>query len=119
MGDKRDPETDQQLPTPNQSRPIADLVCEDLQKRKEHGTRKYGTPLQAGNGRSALRDAYEEVLDLAQYLKQRIVEEESASKEPPCPRFAYHSDGEDRHIITNRDPGDLCFFCKVPRKEHP
>lgn len=75
MSDVRDPKTDQQLPVPNQSRPIADLVCEDLQKRKEHGTRKYGTPLQAHNGRSASRDAYEESLDLTQYLKQKAIED--------------------------------------------
>lgn len=74
MGQVRDPETDQQLPVPNDRRPIADLVCEDLQERRAMGTRKYGTPLQAFNGRDALLDAYGEVLDLAQYLRQAIEE---------------------------------------------
>ncbi len=53
---------------------IADLVCVDIRYRKEQGIKKYGTPLQAGNGRDALQDAYEEALDLCQYLKQAIIE---------------------------------------------
>lgn len=51
-----------------------DLVCEDMQKRKQFGLSKYGTLLQAGNGRDALQDAYDEVLDLAVYLRQAIAE---------------------------------------------
>jgi hypothetical protein len=38
---------------------------------------RYGTLLQAGNGRDALVDAYQECLDLACYLRQAI-EERSA-----------------------------------------
>lgn len=53
---------------------ISDLVCVDLRYRKQEGIKKYGVPLQAGNGRDALQDAYEEALDLAQYLKQAILE---------------------------------------------
>ena len=33
------------------------LLIEKLQQRREFGLRKYGTPLQAFNGRSALEDA--------------------------------------------------------------
>lgn len=61
-------------PIQNQSPSMHDLVCEDMQKRKEFGLAKYGTPLQANNGRDALQDAYEEVLDLAVYLRQAIEE---------------------------------------------
>jgi hypothetical protein len=64
----------QRTPIPNQSTPIADLVCADIQHRAEHGLRKYGTKLQANNGRNALQDAYEEALDLCHYLKQKLVE---------------------------------------------
>lgn len=60
---------------------IADLVIEDIKKRKEFGVRKYGVPLRAHNGRSALQDAYEEALDLAHYLKQAI--EEHGTLHPP------------------------------------
>ena len=43
-------------------------------KRDAVGRAKYGVPLQAHNGRDALQDAYEEVLDLAVYLRQAIEE---------------------------------------------
>lgn len=64
----------QPAPIPNDKPAIADLVIADMQKRKEFGIAKYGTPLQAGNGRDALKDAYEEALDLVQYLRQAIEE---------------------------------------------
>lgn len=63
-------------PVPNSSRPVWEIVIEDMFNRNEFGKAKYGTPLQANNGRNALKDAYEEVLDLAVYLKQRIIEDE-------------------------------------------
>lgn len=55
-----------------------DLVRADLVERKAHGLRKYTRPLQAFNGRPALKDAYEEVLDLAVYLRQAIEEQAGA-----------------------------------------
>lgn len=71
-------------PEPNQSEPIVDMVVRDLNARKEFGVAKYGTPLQAFNGRNALQDAYEEVLDLACYLKQKL-EETNQQSSSPCP----------------------------------
>ncbi len=59
---------------------IADLVCVDIRYRKEAGTKKYGVPLQPHNGRDALQDAYEEALDLCQYLKQAIIERNNESR---------------------------------------
>jgi len=62
-------------------RPSAhDLVAVDLMKRKEFGLRKYGTLLQAGNGRDSLQDAYEEALDLMVYLRT-LIEERTQEKE--------------------------------------
>ncbi len=61
-------------PKPNASRPIWPLVIEDMKKRDLTGRAKYGVPLQAGNGRKQLQDAYEEVLDLAVYLRAEIEE---------------------------------------------
>lgn len=61
-------------PAPNDSTPIWDLVIEDMRRRDHLGRKRYGTPLQAGNGRDALQDAYEEALDLAVYLRQAIEE---------------------------------------------
>jgi hypothetical protein len=49
-------------------------VVEDLKDRRQFGLDKYGTLLQAGNGRNALLDAYQEVQDMLVYLKQAIVE---------------------------------------------
>lgn len=54
---------------------IADLVVADIQDRKRRGVREYGTALQPMNGRRALWDLYEELLDAAHYTRQRILEE--------------------------------------------
>lgn len=62
-------------PKQNDNPAVQDLVIKDIEARKEFGKNKYGTYLQAGNGRNALLDAYEEVLDLACYLKQRLEED--------------------------------------------
>lgn len=70
---------DQPLPIPNDRGSIQDSVIKDIQARRDLGIRRYGTPLQAYNGRDALYDAYEEALDLACYLKQAIVERDGAS----------------------------------------
>jgi len=61
-------------PVANNSRPIWELVIADMHKRDHVGRERYGTPLQANNGRDALQDAYEEALDLAVYLRQAIEE---------------------------------------------
>lgn len=58
---------------------IKDLVVQDIQKRAEAGKLRYGTYLQANNGRDALKDAYEEALDLAMYLRQLMEESVTAS----------------------------------------
>lgn len=56
---------------------IHDLVVYDVGQRKKLGVRTYGAPLQPDNGRDALQDAYEEVLDLACYLRQLIFERDA------------------------------------------
>lgn len=45
-------------------------VIADIEARKAIGLERYGTLLQAFNGRDALLDAYQEALDLCQYLRQ-------------------------------------------------
>lgn len=67
-------------PIKNDSTPIWDLVIEDMKQRNEEGIKKYGTPLQANNGRKALVDAYQEILDLAVYLRQEIEERNQKEK---------------------------------------
>jgi hypothetical protein len=66
--------TEQAPPVPNGATDIQSLVIADIVTRREVGIKRYGTPLQPHNGRDALRDAYEEALDLAMYLRQVIAE---------------------------------------------
>lgn len=61
-------------PQPNTSRPVWELVIEDMRARDLQGRAKYGVPLQANNGRDPLMDAYQEALDLCAYLRQAIEE---------------------------------------------
>lgn len=71
------PIVDQPAPTPNGRPSIQSLVRADLEEREQIGIQRYGTPLQAHNGRDALIDAYQEALDLACYLRQAIAERET------------------------------------------
>jgi hypothetical protein len=66
---------DQALPVHNENPEIHSLVTADIEARRQLGISRYGTPLQAENGRNALQDAYEECLDLACYLRQLIEEQ--------------------------------------------
>lgn len=66
--------TPQPAPKPNTEVPVWDLVIADMRARDNFGRKKYGTPLQTNNGRDPLVDAYQEVLDLAVYLRQEIEE---------------------------------------------
>ena len=70
-------EQEQPTPKPTQGRPIWETVIEDMRHRDHMGRAKYGVPLQAGNGRDALKDAYEEALDLCVYLRQAIEERDN------------------------------------------
>lgn len=61
-------------PKPNNREHIWDLVIQDMAQRDADGAKKYGTHLQAFNGRNPLVDAYQEALDLVVYLRQAIEE---------------------------------------------
>lgn len=61
-------------PTKNTNPAVWDLVITDMQERDQFGMKKYNTRLQPFNGRDPLVDAYQEVLDLAVYLRQAIFE---------------------------------------------
>ncbi|KKN00028.1 hypothetical protein LCGC14_1141900 [marine sediment metagenome] len=54
---------------------ITPLVIKDLEDRRRAGIARYGTPLKAHNGRSALIDAYQEALDMCIYLRQELTEQ--------------------------------------------
>lgn len=55
-------------------------VIADIEERAEMGKAQYGTYLQTHNGRNAMQDAYEELLDLACYMKQHLTEVEDWRK---------------------------------------
>lgn len=65
---------EQPAPIANDKPAVWPLVIADMQARDAVGRERYGVPLQPGNGRDALRDAYEEALDLCAYLKQAMLE---------------------------------------------
>lgn len=81
MTELRERPGDQQLPVPNQHPAIADLVRDDIEQRRQIGIARYGTPLQPHNGRDALRDLYEELLDGACYIRQAIYERDNGSSQ--------------------------------------
>jgi predicted phage-related endonuclease len=51
---------------------ITIAVIDDLASRAERGLKKYNTTLGENNHQNMLQHAYEEALDLAQYLKKEI-----------------------------------------------
>src|SRR5690348_1533331 len=65
---------DQPPPVPGDGQSIHDLVMRDVADRKALGLARYGTLLQAHNGRDALTDLYQELLDAACYIRQVIEE---------------------------------------------
>lgn len=73
MSDVRDPARDQPLPVPGRVN-VQAALREALHEREAYGRAKYGTPLMTDNGRDALRDAWEEALDLLTYLTQLRLE---------------------------------------------
>jgi hypothetical protein len=66
--------TPQPPPKRNGKPAVTDLVLADFQARDAFGTRKYGTRLQPHNGRDALIDLYQELLDACCYTRQLIFE---------------------------------------------
>lgn len=53
-------------------------LCADIEERSRIGIEHYGTELMTFNGRDAVRDLYEELLDALVYLKQAQMEGDPA-----------------------------------------
>jgi hypothetical protein len=51
-----------------------EVIAEDTEARIRLGERKYGTRLKANNGRDAMLDLYQEILDGCNYAKQLVIE---------------------------------------------
>ena len=73
MGDVRDPARDQPLPVPGRQS-VTNALLHALAERRQYGTMKYGRELETNNGRDALKDAWEEAVDLVVYLTQMRLE---------------------------------------------
>ncbi len=58
-------------------RQVLKEVIKDLKGREKLGVKKYGVKLHTFNGRDALQDLYEELLDAAQYIKQVMMERDA------------------------------------------
>ncbi len=71
-------------PVSNNKPAVWDMVIADMIDRDFTGQQKYGTRLQPFNGRNSLVDAYQEVLDLAVYMRQMIYEMEEITAENIC-----------------------------------
>lgn len=82
-----------QPPPTGDGQPVWDLVIDDMRERDNLGRSRYNTPLRAWNGRDALVDAYQEVLDLAVYMRQEI--EERRSMQEVCEHIALIPGAED------------------------
>lgn len=68
----------QPAPKPATGEAIWELVIRDFETRDRLGRAKYGVPLQAGNGRDALLDLYQELLDAVVYTRQALEERAQA-----------------------------------------
>lgn len=65
---------EQPAPVPNDHPAVWDLVVADMHARDALGRERYKTRPQPHNGRDALRDHYEELLDAAVYARQMLYE---------------------------------------------
>lgn len=117
MGDQRSLSSPEPMPIPTSSRPIWELVIEDMQDRDRMGREKYGTPLQAHNGRRPLVDAYQEVLDLAVYLRQSIEERGNAVAEADRLRNVCHALEQENRILREDVKGIIDRECQTLGEE--
>lgn len=72
--------TPEPAPVHNDAPATWDLVITDMHQRNADGVAKYGTPLQPGNGRRSLVDAYQEGLDQVVYLRNEIEERKAVDQ---------------------------------------
>ena len=66
------------MPVPGR-RDVGPEVLKDIEARIELGKERYGTLLQTHNGRDALVDLYEELMDALMYTKQLMMENEDVA----------------------------------------
>lgn len=74
LEERHGPNIPEKPPVTNNHPFMWDIVINDMKERDNSGEKKYRTRLQPFNGRDQLWDAYQEVLDLAVYLRNAIYE---------------------------------------------
>lgn len=99
----------QPAPIPQPGADTQSLVIADVGARRQMGIEKYGTPLQAHNGRDALMDAYQESLDLSCYLRQ-MIEERNDVASPPL-EFGAQVYGDRKWRIATSTDGRRSLEC--------
>jgi hypothetical protein len=86
-------------------RPIWEVILKEMHERDEMGRAKHGGPLQPFNGRKSLWDAYQELLDLLAYLRQKIWEEEH-----PMPRMSKEERRREKEKAQTLSPNGYGWY---------
>jgi hypothetical protein len=79
------PGDSQELPNPeaNKGQDVQSMVIADIEARRQVGIERYGQALHTFNGRNALLDLYEELIDATMYVKQQLIEDLDAKQTSP------------------------------------
>lgn len=100
----------QPLPVKNKKPAIWDLVMADMKAKDQAGAEKYKTRLQPFNGRSALKDAYQENLDMGVYLRQEIEERKELMEKVKNLGFEFDIEDDGRIICeAPAYPGAMAY----------
>ena len=99
-------------PKPSAHPAVWPMVAGDMSRRYLEGRKRYGTPLRPFNGRDALKDAYEEALDLVVYLRQAIYERDHLTHPIEC-SICHRRESANKPCWA----GDrLCVWCYAKRE---
>lgn len=86
---------------------MLETVCAEVEERRQLGISRYGRPLQAHNGRDALLDMYQELLDGLAYGATAITEGTPRGVDPALLQHAYvlleGAAWAVRHVMFQRD----------------
>jgi hypothetical protein len=108
------------MPVPTGGPSMHDLVIEDLAARKQFGLERYGSVLQAHNGRDALQDLYEEMMDALVYLRQLMAERDSITETAECAQREAQYSRLRRHLVDQHgyQPADCMQTATSHIQEH-
>lgn len=90
---------------------VAPIVIADIEARVAAGKQKYGVLLQTHNGRNALWDLYQELIDACMYVRQRLLEEEE-EQQTPTPITLTTESRRGNHVYADRVTAYSCWLTK-------